>query len=73
VRPMPSSERSKLSMYDRVVRDVFCKKCHWLAAQIVRDKKEIKIMQGGEVLLSLSKEANLSMNVPVVSATHEWQ
>lgn len=49
-------------MYDSVVKDVFCKKCHRLAAQIQRGKEEIKIIQGGKVLMSLGKGANISMN-----------
>ncbi len=44
---------------DRVIRDIFCKKCHKLAAQVEKGEEGTKVMQGGKVLISLGDKTRL--------------
>lgn len=54
-------------MSDRVIRDIFCKKCHKLAAQVEKGEEGTKVMQGGKTVLSLGKDPNISMKGNKVS------
>jgi len=36
---------------------IFCKKCHRLAAVIIRTEERVELRQNGKVLLALSKES----------------
>ena len=55
-------------MGDRyIMNSKFCTRCHRLAAQVVRTKDSVKVMQGRKVLISLgggSSIDNLSINCP---------
>lgn len=40
------------------IENIFCRRCHKLAAQIRRNEDKVEVRQGGRVLLSLSAKSS---------------
>ncbi|KKM84020.1 hypothetical protein LCGC14_1303450 [marine sediment metagenome] len=45
---------------DRMVRIVFCNKCHKVAAQVEISNEGTKIMQGGKTIISLGDKSSIA-------------
>ena len=48
------------------VRQIFCDKCHKLAATIKESDDKVEVIQGGKTLINLSKQSgsNISVRCP---------
>ena len=47
-------------------RQIYCNKCHKLAATIKEDEDNVEVIQGGKTLIKLSKQSgsNISVRCP---------